>query len=56
MTWVEKGVLKNLAYNGAYARRQKKPVTPASVNNSLVMEGTNSRSEEMIKSTRRVCW
>ena len=44
VTWVEKGVLKNLAYTGAYARRQKKPVTPASVNNSLVMEGTNSRS------------
>ena len=53
VTWVEKGVLKNLAYNAAYARRQKKPVTPASVNNSLVMEGTNMSVEEMIKSTRR---
>ena len=53
MTWVEKGVLKNLAYNGAYARRQKKPVTPASINNSLVMEGTNMSIEEMIKTTRR---
>jgi predicted Zn-dependent protease len=53
VTWVEKGVLKNLAYNAAYARRQKKPVTPASLNNSLVMEGTNTSVEEMIKSTRR---
>ena len=33
--------------------RQKKPVTPASINNSLVMEGTNQSIEEMIKSTRR---
>ena len=24
VTWVEKGVLKNLAYNGAYARRARK--------------------------------
>jgi len=53
VTWIEKGVLKNLAYNAAYARRQKKPVTPASVNNSLVMEGTDMSIEDMIKSTRR---
>jgi predicted Zn-dependent protease len=53
VTWVEKGVLRNLAYNAAYARRQKKPVTPASLNNSLVMEGTSLSVEEMIKSTRR---
>jgi len=53
VTWVEKGVLRNLAYNAAYARRQKKPVTPASLNNSLVMEGTSLSVEEMIGSTRR---
>jgi predicted Zn-dependent protease len=53
VTWVEKGVLKSLAYSGAYARRQKKPVTPASVNNSLVMEGSNMSMEEMIKTTKR---
>jgi predicted Zn-dependent protease len=53
VTWVEKGVLKNLAYNAAYARRQKKPVTPASLNNSLVMEGSKMPMDEMIKSTRR---
>jgi predicted Zn-dependent protease len=53
VTWVEKGVLKNLAYNAAYARRAKKPVTPASVNNSLVMEGTDLSIDDMVKSTRR---
>ena len=53
VTWVEKGVLKNLAYNAAYARRQKKPVTPASINNSLVMEGTEMSIDDMIKTTRR---
>jgi len=53
VTWVEKGVLKTLAYNAAYAARQKKPRTPASINNSLVMEGTEMSVEEMIKSTRR---
>ena len=53
VTWVEKGVLKNLAYNGAYARRQKKPITPASVNNSLVMQGSEMTTAEMIKTTKR---
>jgi predicted Zn-dependent protease len=53
VTWVEKGVLKNLAYNAAYARRQKKPITPASVNNSLVMQGSDMTTADMIKSTKR---
>lgn len=53
MTWVEKGVLKNLAYNGAYARRVKKPVTPATINNSLVWEGTQQSIEDIVKTTRR---
>ena len=53
VTWVEKGVLKNLAYNAAYARRQKKPITPASVNNSLVMQGSEMSIPDMIKTTKR---
>jgi len=53
VTWVEKGVLKNLAYNAAYARRQKKPITPASVNNSLVMQGSEMTTADMIKTTKR---
>ncbi|HVL68667.1 MAG TPA: TldD/PmbA family protein [Vicinamibacterales bacterium] len=53
VTWVEKGVLKNLVYSGAYARRQKQPVTPASLNNSLVWEGTTQSIDDIVKSTRR---
>ncbi|MEO5895255.1 MAG: TldD/PmbA family protein [Vicinamibacterales bacterium] len=53
VTWVEKGVLKNLAYNAAYARRQKKPITPASMNTSLVMQGSEMTTAEMIKTTKR---
>jgi predicted Zn-dependent protease len=53
VTWVEKGVLKNLAYSGAYARRVKKPVTPASINNSLVWEGTEQSIDDIVKTTRR---
>ena len=53
VTWVEKGVLKNLAYTRQYARRQKKDPTPATINNNLVMEGTGMSIDEMVKSTRR---
>jgi predicted Zn-dependent protease len=53
VTWVEKGVLKNLAYNAAYARRVKKPVTPASINNSLVMEGSEQSIADIVKTTKR---
>lgn len=53
VTWVENGVLKNLAYNAAYARRVKKPVTPASLNNSLVMEGSGQSIDDIVKTTRR---
>lgn len=54
VTWVEKGVLKNLYYDQQYAARVKKEATPAAVNMSLVLEGTNPQSlEQMIKSTRR---
>ena len=53
VTWVEKGVLKNLAYTGAYAARVKKPVTPASVNNSLVWDGTEQSIADIVKTTKR---
>ena len=53
VTWVEKGVLKNLAYSGAYARRVKKEPTPAGINNSLVWEGTQQSIDDIIKTTRR---
>jgi predicted Zn-dependent protease len=53
VTWVEKGVLKNLYYDQQYARQAKKDPTPATVNMSLVMEGSNQTVEQMIKNTRR---
>jgi predicted Zn-dependent protease len=52
-TWIEKGVLKNLAYDRAWARRQKKDATPASINQSLVMDGSDMSVEQMIKTTKR---
>jgi predicted Zn-dependent protease len=53
VTWVEKGVLKNLYYDPAAARRQKVAPSPANPNMSLVVEGTNMAVEDLIKSTRR---
>src|SRR4029079_18632839 len=53
VTWVEKGVLKNLYYDAQYAARVKKDPTPATVNMSLVLEGGTQSVEQMIKSTRR---
>ena len=53
VTWLEKGVLKNLNYDRTWARRQKKEPTLASTNMSLVMAGTSMTVDEMIKSTKR---
>jgi len=53
VTWVEKGVLKNLYYDRTWAERQKKAPTPASTNMSLVWQGTEMTLDEMVKSTKR---
>src|SRR4029078_1550848 len=53
ITWIEKGVLKNVYYHAAGARRQKLPPPPATPNMSLSLEGSNQTLEDMIKSTRR---
>jgi predicted Zn-dependent protease len=53
VTWVEKGVLKNLYYDNQYASRAKKEPTRATPNMSLVLEGSDQSVEQMIKSTRR---
>ncbi len=53
VTWIEKGVLTNLAYDRAWARRQKKEPTPTTINQSLVMEGTDTTIEQMIRTTKR---
>ncbi len=52
-TWIEKGVLKTLAYDRAWAKRQKKDPTPSSINQSLVMDGSDMTVEQMIKTTKR---
>ena len=52
-TWIEKGVLKTLAYDRAWAKRQKKDATPSSINQSLVMDGSDMSVEQMIKTTKR---
>src|SRR4029079_13730549 len=53
ITWIEKGVLKNVFYDAASARRQKVPQSLATPNMSLSLEGSNQTLDEMIKSTRR---
>jgi predicted Zn-dependent protease len=53
VTWVDKGVLKNLFYDRAWAKRQNKEASATSTNMSLVMEGTDTTMEQMIKSTKR---
>jgi predicted Zn-dependent protease len=53
VTWIEKGVLKYLSYDRAWARRQKKDPTPVAINQSLVMEGSDTTIDQMIKTTKR---
>jgi len=53
VTWVEKGVLKDLYYDAATARRQKVAPSAATPNMSLVVEGRNQSIDDMIKTTRR---
>ena len=53
VTWVEKGVLKNIYYDPVTARREKVAPTPATPNMSLALEGGSQTLDEMIKSTRR---
>src|SRR5436190_21845422 len=53
VTWIEKGVLKNVYYDPVSARRQKVTPSPATPNMSLSVEGTDMTIEQMVKSTRR---
>jgi predicted Zn-dependent protease len=53
VTWIEKGVLKNVYYDPATARRQKVAPSPANPNMSLVVDGTSQSIEEMVKTTKR---
>ncbi|MFN8355997.1 MAG: TldD/PmbA family protein [Spirosomataceae bacterium] len=51
MAWIEKGVVKNLAYSRYWA--QKKGVKPVPFPNNMIMEGGTATLDEMIKSTQR---
>ena len=53
VTWVEKGVVKNLFYDRFWAQKQKKDPTATRPGMSLVMEGGNATVAEMIKATKR---
>lgn len=53
ITWIEKGVVKNLYYDRFWAQRQKKDPTGTMPGMSLVMDGGTASVEEMVRSTRR---
>jgi predicted Zn-dependent protease len=53
VTWIEKGVVKNLFYDRYWAKKQNKPDTPTSPQQSLVMDGGDATIAQMVKSTRR---
>jgi predicted Zn-dependent protease len=53
VTWIEKGVIKNVYYDAATARRQRVAPSGATPNMSLVVEGSDQTIEDMVKSTRR---
>jgi predicted Zn-dependent protease len=53
ITWVEKGVVKNLFYDRYWAQRQKREPTGTTPQMSLVMDGGTTTIDEMIKSTKR---
>jgi predicted Zn-dependent protease len=53
ITWIERGVVKNLFYDRFWAKKQEKPFTPTSPQQSLVMDGGDATVDEMVKSTRR---
>ena len=44
MTWVEKGVVKNLFYDRYWAKKQNKPFTPTGPQQSLAMDGGDATS------------
>ncbi|WP_291906077.1 TldD/PmbA family protein [Chitinophaga sp. CB10] len=50
-TWIDKGVVKNLAYSPYWA--QKKGVQPVPMPSNIIMEGGTASLEELIKSTEK---
>jgi predicted Zn-dependent protease len=50
-SWIEKGVVKNLAYSRFWAQKKGMKYMPGPSN--IIMEGGNASLEELIKSTKR---
>jgi predicted Zn-dependent protease len=53
VTWVEKGVVKELFYDRFWAQKTGKPASVTSPNQSIVMDGGKDTIEQMIKGTKR---
>ncbi len=53
VTWVEKGVVKNLFYDRYWAKKQGKAFTVTAPGQSLVMDGGDATVEQMVKATKR---
>lgn len=51
MTWIEKGVIKNLFYSRYWAEKQKVKAVPSP--DGIIMEGGTASLDDMIKSTER---
>ena len=51
MTWIDKGVVKNLSYSRYWAQKQNVKPVPSPAN--IIMEGGTATTEELIKSTER---
>ena len=51
LKWIDKGVVKNLAYSIFWAK--EKGVKPVPFPNNMIMDGGKASLEEMIKSTKR---
>jgi predicted Zn-dependent protease len=51
VNWIEKGVVKNLAYSRYWA--QQKGVSPLPYPGNLIMDGGNETLEEMIRGTKK---
>jgi predicted Zn-dependent protease len=49
--WIEKGVVKNLAYSRFWAK--EKGIASVPYPNNMIMEGGNSSLEQMIKNTKK---
>jgi predicted Zn-dependent protease len=51
ISWIEKGVVKNLSYDRYWAQRSKHEVTPSA--EYLILDGTGTPADELIRATER---